>query len=311
MGKSNLSKGWVGPEGGNDPRRLCILRFDVDTELCLREGVEPLCRLAERHGVPLTFFINPGRAIDRGMLLREALVGKGGSEHGQRAPAFGSVKKLGRGETLRLLVTNPRTLPAQAEMVRRLVEGGHEAGLHGGHNHATWHRRADRWSDDKLAAEVAWGRARLEEAAGSSVTSFASPGWTSPPELPKVLADQGFTVIADTRDARGVPERLGTASGDIASVPNTLAGEPGGVGYLESRHAAGLTDEAIVGEFDEMLASGPAFLCLYDHPFYVGRHAVGLFERMVERLLEHGYEVVTCAEAGSRALAASQTRFHS
>ena len=282
-------------------RKTCVLRFDVDTDLCLREGGEPLCAVAERHGVALTFFVNPGRAIDRGLLLREAISRRAVHGDTERAPAFGSVKKLGLGETLRLLVTNPRNLPAQAAMIRRIIDGGHEVGLHGGHNHATWQRHACDWSRERVAAEVAWGKARLEEATGRAVTSFASPGWTSPPALADVLVSQGFDVMADARDKGGAPERLWTPSGEIASVPNTLAGEPGGVGYLESRKAAGLTNDTILAEFDERLLDRLPYLCLYDHPFYAGRHAVGLFERMVELILARGYEVVTCAEAGRRA----------
>lgn len=297
----------IAPDVIESPQKTCVLRFDVDTELCLREGVGPLCEIAERHGVVLTFFVNPGRAIDRGLLLHEAISRSAGHGDTERAPAFGSVKKLGLGETLRLLVTNPRNLPAQAAMVRRIVDGGHEVGLHGGHNHATWQRHACEWSRERIAAEVAWGKARLEEAAGRAVTSFASPGWTSPPALADALVSQGFDVMADTRDVGGAPERLWTPSGGIASVPNTLAGEPGGVGYLESRKAAGLTDDSILAEFDERLVDGLPYLCLYDHPFYAGRHAVGLFERMVERILERGYEVVTCAEAGRRGFAGAES----
>jgi len=283
-------------------RRMAVLRFDVDTELCLREGVEPLCEVAERYGVPLTFFVNPGRAIDRGLLLREALPGRSRGEEEDRATRFGSVTKLGRAETLRLLLTNPRSLPARSGMVRRILDGGHEVGLHGGHNHATWQRNARRWSRGRVAAEVAWGKCRLEAAAGRAVTSFASPGWTSPDALAEILASDGFAVIADVRDPCGVPETRQTPSGAIASVPNTLAGEPGGVGYLENRRAAGLMDDAVLAEFDELLAEERPYLCLYDHPFYAGRHAVPLFERMLERILAREYEVVTCAQAGERAL---------
>lgn len=288
-------------------RKTCVLRFDVDTELCLREGVKPLCKAAERCGVSLTFFINPGRAIDRGLLLSEALSGNTGRRNTEHAPAFGSVKKLGHSETLRLLIRNPRTLPAQRAMVRRLVAGGHEVGLHGGHNHATWQRNACRWDRERVARDVAWGRARLEEAAGCAVTSFASPGWTSPPELADILAAQKFSVMADARDAHAVPERLCTSSGYIASVPNTLAGEPGGIGYLESRRAAGLTDQAVLAGLDDILVEAPPYLCMYDHPFYAGRHAIGLFERIIERILGQGYEVVSCAEAGRRALNPGET----
>ncbi|WP_435103704.1 polysaccharide deacetylase family protein [Arhodomonas sp. AD133] len=283
-------------------RPCAVLRFDVDTELCLREGVEPLCRTAERHDARLTFFVNPGRAIDRRLLAHETLFATSKKAGVERAPAFGALSKLGRAETIRLLMTNPRILPHQTAMVRRILDGGHEVGLHGGHNHATWQRKAGEWSREQLTREVCWGKTHLEAAAGGPVRSFASPGWNSPDLLPDVLIEQEFEAIADFRHPNAGPKRLRTSTGLITSVPNTLAGEPGGVGYLETRRAAGLSDEAILAELDVELAHHRPYICLYDHPFYAGRHAIGLFERVMEHVLAHGYDVITCSEAAWRTL---------
>lgn len=278
-------------------RPTAVLRFDVDTELCLREGVGPLCSVAQRYGVPLTFFINPGRAIDRALLMREVVTRRRNGIGSERAPALGAIAKLGRRETIRLLALNPTTLPGHARVVRRLAEAGHEIGLHGGRNHAAWQRGAFDWDRKRLVADVTWGKRRLEAATGSTVSAFASPGWTSPRQLPGVLKDLGFEILADERDSAGIPHGGQEAYGGLVLVPNTLAGEPGGVGYLESLHAAGMSDAEALSELEGVLARRPSFLCLYDHPFYAGRHALELFGGVIERLLRNGYRIKTVGQA--------------
>lgn len=273
--------------------RQAVLRFDVDTELCLRAGAAPLCRIAESYGVPLTFFVNPGRAVDRPRIVADLFHARGRGRQCNRAPSLSAKRKLGYWELVRLLVTNPRVLPRQAEWVRRLFEGGHHVGLHGGRNHATWQRGAMQWSEDRVEAEVAWGKLLLEQAAGHPITSFASPGWTSPPALPDVLARNGFSIIADDHEPRSVPGWRSTKDGQLLSVPNTLAGEPGGVGYFESLRASGLDSAALLTELERVVREGHSFLCVYDHPFYVGRRELAVFEGAIEMLLAHGYTVVT------------------
>ncbi|WP_081621785.1 MULTISPECIES: polysaccharide deacetylase family protein [unclassified Thioalkalivibrio] len=278
------------------PRRQCILRFDVDTELCLREGVPALEAIARRHETPLSLFVNPGRAIDRGALFKEALRGFSGQSTTRppdRPPALSARDKLGMRETGRLLLNNPPTLAQHAGTIRRLAGSGHYIGLHGGHNHAAWQRHAYSWPEDRVRREVDWGRQQLQEAANQPVTGFASPGWTSPENLPDILIQKGFRVLADERSER-CPYPHETTHGQILSVPNTLAGEPGGTGYFESlRFRFGKDEQAARNEIDSALETAQPYLCLYDHPFFVGRHAVELFSHLVTRLLALGYEIVT------------------
>lgn len=73
-------------------------------------------------------------------------------------------------------------IPGNSEMLRALVEAGHEIGNH------TWHHpyALTRLDATERRAEIAEGRRRLEAAAGAAVVGFRSPGYTTSAE---VIAD--------------------------------------------------------------------------------------------------------------------------
>ena len=86
-------------------QRFLCLRFDVDTELCLREGTPRLRALARATGTQFTFFVNPGRAIDRGQSILRAFRRARTEDSGAQ---FRPYEKLGRKEWLRLLAEQPK-----------------------------------------------------------------------------------------------------------------------------------------------------------------------------------------------------------
>lgn len=261
------------------PRYFC-LRFDVDTPLCVRRGIPNLLRLAEKNQAQFTFFVTPGRSIARlataANLLRRRRRDGG---HSSRSHV-GTWEKLGPLELGRLLALNPRLLPQGANMLRSAAAAGHEIGLHGGHNHALWQHGAHTWSELRLAREIDYGHTMLVKAMAKTPTSFASPGWNSPPELPSLLNQRGFEILADEHGAAGTPHRIpGT---NIISSPTWLTGEPGGVGYIEWHRARGTPTETIVSEIRQYLDAGPDLVCLYDHPFFAGIRELYLLERILE-----------------------------
>ncbi|MCB9535879.1 MAG: polysaccharide deacetylase family protein [Myxococcales bacterium] len=80
-------------------------------------------------------------------------------------------------------------VPGNAARLRALVDAGHEIGNH------TWHHRYDltRLSPAERRAEVACGRARLEDAAGAPVVGFRSPGYNTDAALQADVIAAGHT----------------------------------------------------------------------------------------------------------------------
>lgn len=276
--------------------RYLSLRFDVDTELCLREGVPRLLALGEELNCRFTFFVNPGRAIARDRLLAESFRPRSPR---QRAPCLGALRKLGCAELAYLVCLNPRGLPRHASVVRRAWEAGHEIGLHGGRNHGLWQRDAQYWSVSRIHDEIRWGKAVLHQCGVSDLQSFASPGWNAPKELPDILEREGFSIWADVHGNEGKPYRIAEHTA-LTEVPTTLSGEPGGVGYLECCRASGDDEARIITRVLDALSGQHSFLCLYDHPFYAGRHELDTLRSIIEEARSTGWMLMPMRDAVDR-----------
>ena len=286
----------------NDTNRFFCLRFDVDTPACLERGTEPLLRVAEQLNARFTFFINPGRAISRYDIavesVRKGLPGRARKTRG--AAKFSPRAKLGTRELSRLLLSNPRLIPGRSHIVRAIQAGGHEVGLHGGGNHGTWQRSAQTWHADLTASELDRGATALYNATGHQPRAFASPGWNTPPQLRPLLTERGFDILADSHGQPELPAP-DPVSG-LIEPPTWLAGEPGGVGFLEWQRAQGHTQRQILDATERYLDTSYPLVCLYDHPFFAGVQEAELIEQLLTAARRSGRQIVPLGIA-ARALA--------
>jgi len=270
-------------------KKLAI-RFDVDTELCLRAGLPRLLELADRLSTRFTFFINPGRAI-----RRRDILGAWPGKTPVKAERLSTITKMGVLESLRIVMVNPRTLPNHGNVLREAVDQNHEIGLHGGRNHGEWARLASTWSSARLVEEVDYGIRAFQRAHLGVPQLFASPGWNSPSELLPVLAARGFRILADSHGPTGRAKRN---AGGLIRAHTSISGEPGGVGYLEHMRANRASDRKIRADFMSRLdAEQGDYACIYDHPFYAGRHEIDLLATLIGEARAAGWGVVPLSEA--------------
>jgi len=189
-------------------------------------------------------------------------------------------------------VANPLVGVRGGAEIRRLVDEGHEVGLHGGRNHRVWQQRAARWPTSRVRDEVVWGLDRLTAAGVAGPVGFSSPGWARPDGLAAVVGELGISHLADVHD----PTREGVeASGPVAEVVTNIVGEPGGVGYLEWMRACGAGDDEVVADLVARLRRVRSTAVVYDHPFWAGVHEIDLVERLVHVARSEGFEVCTLA----------------
>lgn len=247
-----------------------ILRFDIDTVTCIRQGIPRLLDIGQKHNAHFTFFANMGRAVSYSTIFRKR-IGKSTNKQ-QIIPAekLSSRQKLGISGWLATVLFNPRVGNNSPLILKELVDHGHDLGLHGGANHGAWHHDSQTWPIERLRDEIAWGIHAMSEARLPRPKMFASPGFTSPPDLPNVLEELGFEFLADDHRA-GLPAFTDdTQSSGLLKVNTGLIGEPGGVGCLEHWKAAGLSRTTIISILDRCIDYGGDFI-LYDHPAYVAR----------------------------------------
>jgi len=277
-------------------KRFFCIRFDVDTELCLREGARNLAALSGKTHAAFTFFVNPGKAIDRST-LPQTLLRRYGARTQHKAAHLATSRKLGRSEFLHILISNPSALPRHANILKELEAAGHEIGLHGGSNHGAWQSKAAQWTAERVAQEVDWGLERLRRAGMCDIASFASPGWNAPTALFDVLSRRGFTIVADCHGESGIPTLIKVDKTYLTSIPTALTGEPGGVGFFEHARALGRSDADILELLRGRLQGSETFICLYDHPFYAGRHELDLLEKVISLARDTGWTPTTIQDA--------------
>lgn len=266
------------------------VRFDIDTIVCIEQGVPRLLDLAEKLGVRFTFFANFGRSIDRREMLfrdrrRVLLNTMGGSTK------LSVIRKLGWLGLSRTLLLNPLICGSHLSLIRQAMEAGHEVGLHGGMNHGTWQRLGH---DAPEAQFSTW----LEEVmplytqVASTPGGFASPGGAGNRELYRVLRKRQFSYVSDVMNDKATGYWYEDSG--LPHVP--ITGHVNLVPLIENARANGRSETDIL----QSLRSWPqrvTFCSYYAHPLWEGFRDIALQRRIFNAWLEDGHTIVPYREA--------------
>lgn len=279
-------------------RGVFALRFDVDSVTCLEHGVPALLELGERHGVRFTFFVNMGRSFSWRHTVARTLRSRrrrATREDASPSPAkkMSATAKLGRGGVLKTVLMNPRLGWRYRSTLDRLFEEGHELGLHGGSNHATWQYALDELGEDGLERHVGPSFAAFRDRYGQP-SGFASPGFRYNEAVLDLMDNEGFEYASDM--AGEGPFRPPRPSGGNHythfQVPVNVIGEDS-VPVIEQGLALGRSSARIVRDAVERIRER-RFALMYGHPY-----VEGVQWRLLDAILTElagDYEVVTVAE---------------
>lgn len=272
--------------------KACCFRFDVDTHACVIRGVPALLEVARKHNVAFTFFVNMGRAFDRGITLRKLCRRLIGIE---RTQYISAASKLGLRDSLVAALFNPKAGPSAPNVLRKAASEHHEIALHGGRNHAQWERSAHTWTEDRLRKELATGIQTFRELGITDPVSFASPAWNSPRALDRLLASLGFKHLADeyspSADGPSVTKEK------LTLVPTNITPGSGRSGFIETARGQDLSDQALLDNFRKQLLTKQRLAIVYDHPFYAGIHAIPVVSAMIETAQRCGFRICTIEQA--------------
>lgn len=282
------------------PRRrgTFAFRLDVDSLICLEQGIPNLLRLGERHGVRFTFFVNMGRSFSwrhtTANVLRRKQDGRRAGPAGTPVPyKLSAARKLGRGGTLRTVVFNPRLGRRYRAALDLLHREGHELGLHGGANHPAWQYRLDELGDDGLERLFRPAFEEFRDRYGHP-RGFASPGFRYNQAVLGLLDNEGFEYASDM--AGEVPFRPERRDGAFRhahfQVPVNVIGDRR-VPVIEQGLARGQSDGRIVRDAVERIRARP-FALMYGHPYVEGVHTRQLAAILSE--VADDYDVVTVRE---------------
>ncbi len=264
-----------------------VLRFDVDTPLCITAGMDALNRLSDERGVPFVYYVNFGRAVD----LLAKLKYRPDAEDAGDVDKLSSAEKLGLGEILKLVFRNPRLIDVGERQVRAAYDQGSEVGVHGGRNHASWQWGYPQWSEARIAEEVRWSTDVFRNLFKRQPLGFSSPGWVADDRLPSLLHANGYRYRADLHGE--VSHSMDEAIPNFATV---LTGEPGGVGFFESCVARGLLDSQMLKTVENAMTNGDTPVVLYDHPCFAGLDGLPMLKELLDHAARRDWQITTIAD---------------
>lgn len=268
-------------------KKYICFRFDIDTHICLREGVPNLLKLFEAYDARGTFFVSMGRSFDRSLFLREKIKAQFSGKKTANG-TFSMFSKLGAANSTTALLINPKIGAVHKTILHDIIAHGHELGLHGGKNHALWEKNAKNWSEQKILQEIDYGLGHFRQQQLPAPVSFASPCWQSPIGIEKLLKQRGFSILADEYSATHQPNK--EVSGFI-HFPTNVIGKHGNVGFVENLRALGYSSEEILSEFKRQLDTEGNYKMVFDHPFYIGIKELEILSQMIEISLSKGYTI--------------------
>ncbi len=262
------------------------LRVDVCTYRGLRDGVPRLLTLLARLDLRATFFVtlgpdHSGRAVwrffrERGFLAK-MLRTRALSMYGWRTALYGT------------LLPAPQIGRRCADIVRQVVEQGHELGVHAW-DHVTWQDRLDRLPGGRIEEDYRRAVETCRRITGEAPRCTAAPAWLSNARSLLAAARWGFDYGAD---ARGRCPFLPLVEGrvvDLPQIPTTLPTLDEVIGR-EGRAADDFVDLVL-----RSVLSGTGTEVFTAHAAAEGRAYSGTFEDLLQRLLEAGVEVVPLAK---------------
>jgi peptidoglycan/xylan/chitin deacetylase (PgdA/CDA1 family) len=193
------------------------IKVDVDTWIGLKEGVPRLLGLLRRSAIPASFFVafgpdNSGKAVRR--LFKRGFLRKMWRTNAVRL--YG-VKTLLSGT----LLPPPIIGDMAPELLRAVVDDGHELGIHG-YDHVLWQDRLPGLEEASIANEIECAVASYVKTLKVSPQGFAAPGWQATDASLAVQDRQGFLYCSDTRGVCPfLPMRQGQTY-QTMQIPTTL-----------------------------------------------------------------------------------------
>jgi peptidoglycan/xylan/chitin deacetylase (PgdA/CDA1 family) len=274
--------------------RLFSFRWDVDHRACITDGLPRILDVCDEFGVKNTFFINMGRSTNLREWLGRGL--RGSRAKLQDKEAVHLIKKIGWPRFMLETVLSRPVGRSLVDKVERVLDRGHELGLHGGADHVIWSRRLGELATEVLAADVADTLETYRSLFGQPA-GFTSPGFQSDDRVKRIVERLGFLYDGDA--IGGSPRRAEVDGTTLKhwTLPVTICG-PRTIPFIEWHGARGSSDDTVIEELNRLLA-GQEWTVLYGHPCYEGVHD-GLLRRVFHAVSKAGFQFVTHRQMAER-----------
>ncbi|MCX8109750.1 MAG: polysaccharide deacetylase family protein [Syntrophorhabdaceae bacterium] len=202
----------------SDTKGIIGIKIDVDTHVGMQRGVPQILSILKKYNVLASFFIpmgrdNTGRTVKRiwtkkGFLKKVNRVGVL-QTYGIRTLLYG------------ILIRGPEIAKKGAGIIKKIIEEGHEVGIHG-HDHVYWHDHIKDLDRDHTEEILKKSVMVYRDITGKAPLSFAAPGWMINAHALNFFQENGFIYSSDTRGQMPFYPVMDNRLFRIIQIPSTL-----------------------------------------------------------------------------------------
>lgn len=268
------------------------IKIDVDTYIGTRQGIPRLLETFRRHGVKATFFAvlgpdNSGKAIRR-VFTRPGFVGKMARTnpikiYGLKTLLYGT------------LLPAPLTGLAHPEVLARIVDAGHELGLHA-YDHVLWQDFVGAWDESRVAEELGRAVEAFRKVTGAAPRAVAAPGWQATSSSLAVQDRMGLAYASDSRGTAPFFPIVGDRAFETLQIPGTLPTVDELLGN------DGVNDANVAAHLEKLLVAERVNVYT-GHAEIEGMYLATAFDELVGRLVARGCSFVTLSQLAAQAKA--------
>lgn len=257
--------------------KTIAIKVDVDTFDGMRRGVPALLSLFDRLNIKVSFFIpmgkdNTGRTVKR--VFRKGFL--------QKAGRVGVLETYGI-KTLMygLVLPGPEIAGRNDGLLRKIIENGHEAGIHG-LDHVYWHDHIKNLSRDRTFRIVDRAVSVYRKITGTAPLSFAAPGWMINAHAIHRFKELGFLYTSNTRGESPFYPCFDGNKIQLLEIPSTLPT------LDEVLGVAGTDIHSLTNYFFGCLADGLNVMSI--HTELEGKKWVFFLESFIKKTLDAGFQ---------------------
>lgn len=275
--------------------KLFSFRFDIDSLADIEVGVPNLIDLARELDVRFTFFVNMGKSFNWRTILRSQkgtvpdlratqseVIDSGLFPARMPHSAIRTIRRLGLMRTVRTVILNPNIGLSHTKILSRLLDDGHELGLHGGMDHPTWQWELSSLSKVEINELLKPAYDYFVRLFGKP-KGFASPGFRYNQHVLELIDDYGFEYATDMEGERPFrPEGF-----RHLQLPVNVVG-PERLPLLECLSKSELRGRDVIIKCEEEIYKRDLAV-IYGHPSVEGTIAS---QELFNRIKDKGYGIV-------------------
>lgn len=274
-------------------------RFDIDTIVDVQRGVSELLKLAKELDIQFSFYVNMGKpfslrlyAINEVKSLLTKVLRRGESKR-DRMRKMSVFRKLGFLGVLDTVIKNRQLGICYRKELFRILDAGHELGLHGGMNHAVWQYNLNSLSNEQIEYLFVPAYESFSNFFGKP-GGFCSPGFVYNGYVLELLDRFDFLYGADMEGEVPFHPSLGNQRYLHFQIPVNIIGSCK-ASLISQLLAIGMSREEIARSVLEEIKKR-ATAVMYGHPSIEGLKAADILKDVILDARAAKYEVVTLRE---------------